>query len=507
MVDWGGFLQYDTLKVVRIRDRRLGVLYYSLIALVLCYVIGYQILYRNEHFQRFDVQGMGRVGIQQPTFKMCNPNDQGCFSDYKALTDLPYCKAYTGPDPAPNRYECMYADQHTLSPHGMLEGKMLIPTRIDKHYETKDCVPTAENGWTCRNEYTPAHHSNMSTENVFVADIERYTLLFTHTYYRGLERGNSLSTPGEYRVCPTPEEEGADGADGADKAGLGLGKSAADAAVLMNGKTECAAGWKYKSIDCVNDACQFVAGYKQKSCGDEAKTFLQAWKGAKSTPAANKTGAGFASRKLRPTVPLFMQEDEPVEEEPVRPGYNAAAEKGVVAIPPGDVFPIADLLKIAGVSLDGGKQDGQYNMDCEPYREAGVLVEVEASYQNLEPFWSSFRDNSKHISYTYNIRTRPVGEIKSEQFSSMQPLDFPNTRIIENRHGIYVHVKVAGQFGEFSIVYLLVMLTTSLALLAVATKIVDFLAIYVLADKDKYSEWKYQVTEEVRNDAPLVAGL
>jgi len=50
-------LAYTTPKLVKVYDRRLGGLYFSLVGLAMCWVLGFQILYGNEHFQLFDVQG------------------------------------------------------------------------------------------------------------------------------------------------------------------------------------------------------------------------------------------------------------------------------------------------------------------------------------------------------------------------------------------------------------------------------------------------------------------
>lgn len=532
MVDWDNLLIYETLKIVRIHDKRLGVLYYSLVFLIICYVIGFQILYSNEHFQRYDVHGMGRITIQQPTYKLCNPNDADCLSDYKPLTELPYCKQYTGKNPSKHQQDCIYADQHSLMPRGMLEDKMFVPTRIDKHYETKACEPSPDNGWVCMNEYTAAHASANSTENVYVADIERYTLLFTHVYHRGATRGNSLSTPGRYRYCDTPPATGNNLEDDA-------GEVMEDASVFLNGRSECAGEWKYKDIDCVNDKCLFVdgsSGKTSRSCRDEQKLFLQSWAEEKlakpsvrreSPPLFLQEGlrhaSGFwtggkaaakeparSSEERSDDVAAEVAEEAPAEDRPP-PGQSAAADlfNGAIAIPPGDIFAVKDLLTIAGLKLDGGKDS--YNMDCEPFREAGMLLEVEAAYENLQPFASSWRlltGRKQNIAYTYNVRVRPVGEMKTEQFASMQPLDFPNTRLIENRHGLYIVLKVSGQFGEFNLVYLLVMLTTSLALLAAATKIVDLLAIHVLADRETYRDAKYDDrTVDADQSQPLRVGL
>jgi hypothetical protein len=52
---------YQTQKQVVIHDRKLACIYFSLLLLVFVWVVGFQILWGNEHFQLFDVTGSARV--------------------------------------------------------------------------------------------------------------------------------------------------------------------------------------------------------------------------------------------------------------------------------------------------------------------------------------------------------------------------------------------------------------------------------------------------------------
>ena len=56
---------------------------------------------------------------------------------------------------------------------------------------------------------------------------------------------------------------------------------------------------------------------------------------------------------------------------------------------------------------------------------------------------------------------------------------------------------MGGEFNQFNIVAFLVTLTTAVGLLAVATSIVDWCMLYILPDKKRYQQAKYeQHTEE-----------
>ena len=65
-----------------------------------------------------------------------------------------------------------------------------------------------------------------------------------------------------------------------------------------------------------------------------------------------------------------------------------------------------------------------------------------------------------------------------------------------NKHGIKIDLVQSGDLGAFSFAQLLISLTTSLTLLAMATVITDYIALYFLPDKEKYDEAKYEWTED-----------
>merc|ERR1719506_2839577 len=91
---------------------------------------------------------------------------------------------------------------------------------------------------------------------------------------------------------------------------------------------------------------------------------------------------------------------------------------------------------------------------------------------------------------------RPIPETAQEMVSEVQPEDYPRRRVVEVRNGILLSFRVAGSFGFFNIVYLLVMLTTSLALLATATTVTDLVAVYIHPRKRNYFHLKYEVSPD-----------
>jgi len=152
----------------------------------------------------------------------------------------------------------------------------------------------------------------------------------------------------------------------------------------------------------------------------------------------------------------------------------------VFAIPDGDIFRFSKILELAGLSLDGNEKNG------ESLRERGSRVKIQVEYANLYP-WTG----PANPGYIYKIVNIPMNEMKTEMYTHNQPGSYPEMRTMENRHGIYLEAEVGGSFGFFDIVFLLVMLTTSLALLATGTTIIDVIADYIpglQVKRDKYDQ-------------------
>merc|ERR1711879_192229 len=135
----------------------------------------------------------------------------------------------------------------------------------------------------------------------------------------------------------------------------------------------------------------------------------------------------------------------------------------------------------AGIALDDLNEDGDL------LRDGGVVMHIEARYNNLHPFTSTF--GGKDISYEYHITTEPTHQVKDEIV--IWTSEDSNKRLIESRHGVFIVVSVVGTFGFFSIANLLLMLATAATMLGLATLFTDKLATSMLADKEFYSEKKF----------------
>jgi len=462
-------LAYQTLKVVKIKDYRLGSLYYLFIFLILCWVVGYQILYCNDHFEKLDVVGTARMTIQQPTVDSCNPQHPDCKSDFRSLTELSYCREFAGNKSATQgvqQRECLFADKHTMNPTGLARESMLVPTRIDTSIQSKGCMPAPDNHYSCDNEWNIKTHSGV----VYVADIERSTLMIAHSYGRREIQGDSPPLQGTLQECSST---------------LGSKKDPR-VELPLSQKRSCSQGYFSREIECLNDKCPFLPADPETK-----DAFLQFERRSASLRSASRRHGVTVGDRLAPD---FADVGGVGGRGDVAGGGHhraALVEDGIYAIPEGDIISIAKLLQVAGVDLDRS-----LDADGKPLRQTGTIIDIDVVYNNLYPFASTFGD--QHVEYQYNIHQLPVAEYKSESIS-YSPEQNETMRTVENRHGILISVKVSGTFGFFSPMYLLVMLTTALGLLAVATFVTDKLAIHFMQN-EKYLDVMIDSTEELNKN-------
>ena len=96
------------------------------------------------------------------------------------------------------------------------------------------------------------------------------------------------------------------------------------------------------------------------------------------------------------------------------------------------------------------------------------------------------------LKYTYQPRILSDLEYKIEQIKPTGE----STRSVYNRHGVRFIVKQSGLLGEADPQATLLTLVTGLALLAVATTLVDGLMQYALKDRKAYQSFKTQETPD-----------
>jgi len=153
-----------------------------------------------------------------------------------------------------------------------------------------------------------------------------------------------------------------------------------------------------------------------------------------------------------------------------------------------DQFTLNTFFQAAKLDL---QNEGNAYLDppqLESSRYFGVIILMMLNYDNINNYYS----NKEAIYYTY----RPVvlGAM-SDSESSSYPINFPTTRLQRNSNGVRIVGVITGTLGAFQFQQLLVQLTTGLALVKLATVVVDFLATKLMPQRNIYANIKFEKTQ------------
>jgi len=535
-LDWDGWFGYTTKKTVFIRDRWLGFVYYSLVALILLYIFGVQILMYNEQFQLSSVEGIPRISVTHPTDGLCDESLPDCKSAYRSFRELAYCREYNGDKPLKHQAGCKFEDTTSISHAGDdVDNKFFIPTAVEIVTERRACRPSRENGYTCENEYVEFPGSDCMNDRhqcqtragekdqfYFVADTKNFQVQFTSSYEQDDVHGTSLDHASFYELCPARSERAnrthrwADRLQHSERSGEGCGPTQ-----VKKVKLPCAEGVacrQQRDFDFLYDTGIAVEGKESRRSKDvpdpvqwEAETkaaqFLahpQGRDGLSSplnygvaprlfpshTHGAHGIGLLATSAHTRlmtePAEAADRAEDRP--KEPTDKGrHEKAYQQQQWASAYGDVFTLARLMELAGADLDNS-----FNFDGWSTREGGTVLEVTAVYSNLYPIWSTL--GYKDVKYFYQVKELPLPYVSRKQLAVVQPADYPETRRYEVQHGIMIWFRVGGQFGNFKTTSLLIYLVTAFALIGAAGSVTDLIAVYVHPRRNNYFNLKYETS-------------
>ena len=157
--DLDDIFAYSTLRVARVRDRRLGILHYTLQLLIFAYIVGYNLVYERAFLEFDEPIGSARLQLLQPS------------AEYRvaAPDELAYC----GADAPSGLYPCMFADEGYAL--GYMHGaNFLATTRITLSEQTVE--PAA----ACALLEEPGCAFAGVDVTYYVAQLENFTLLIDH---------------------------------------------------------------------------------------------------------------------------------------------------------------------------------------------------------------------------------------------------------------------------------------------------------------------------------------
>lgn len=448
---------FSTNKTVWIRDRWIGFAYCLLFLAVLFWVVFGQILWRNEHFMYKDVQGVARIWYDHPASPACKSH---CQASFRKLEDLSYCvenPQVEADRPAP----CRYADKRTLAPMGDVSDSLFFPTSVRHITEKRVCNPQPENHFSCASEYKEVEEG----QEEYYADVENFVVQVVSSYKRDSISGSSLDHQGYFVECAEGQEASARG--WASRLEHNTGSR----------EDRCGGRVRRTRLHCKEG----------DTCNRETKELPPAFKDVMpSQQAQMKNPQDHLASQVKNIGRKFRGRDsETARQQNTRDEETFDCFGSSMS----DNFKIRKLLELADIDLDK-----HTNADGKSVRQAGTVIEIEAEYNNMYHIASSF--GYQPVEYTYRISERTMPYVSREYLDINQPPNYPETRRYVVENGLMLVFKVSGQFGFFNIVYLFLMLATSLALLATAAKATEIFAIYGHSRNRNYFHLKYEVSPD-----------
>lgn len=474
---------YPTPKIARIKDSKLGLLRYALMLFIAIYVIGYQIMWRGNHLETKNIAGVSQLALETPTRNNCDPINVECMQNLTSMAKLPYCAQ--SPEAESVKLPCQYWDAEQLGQVTDQQG-LLIPTHISTFYQTTGCTPTAANNWTCegwlydfldkKGEVQKKRGQASPINDIFVADIERYTLMIDHSVRSALgARSYASDMLGYWLDC--------------------------------NQENQSDAGCVPRPISCGHASCLGKAYSLNDMRTTESKPTFRGDRRSLSLSGQSSVARPKRRKKPESSKKIAPAEADEIESEPVESDAHSVDDiryvparvehlesLGVVSLAQGDLFTIGQMLKAANVSLDRRR----HNMPAwvgGSYRSSGFVLVIRIHYSNIESWlglkvlpWNSLGPT---MHYTYRItKHASADDFMLRQVQQNGP--FNNSRTVTEYHGIRVLVEQSGSVAVWDNIQLLLILTTTLALMAVATCITDSVALYCMPQSDEYWAIKYE---------------
>lgn len=478
---------YPTPKIARIKDARLGLLRYAMMGSIIIYVLGYHIMWKGAHLETQDIAGVHQLQLAHPTKNDCDPIDVECMQNFTGMAELGYCAQ--SPHAGNIKLPCEYWDAAQLGQ--LTDQGLMIPTHVSTFYQTPACKPEASNHWTCNGWlYDYLDKSGKIQErrgqaspitDFFIADIERYTLTIDHSVRATMGARQYASEMVGYWLNCNGENQS---------------DTRCTPAAIPCGHKSCAS-----SVDAFPKTQ--VSG--RKFLGDQRSLSL-AGRRSKIKPNRQKASNALENPSSEDEdLDLPKPKDDPPSA-PKRTTLDADSlaptkvdhleDLGVVGLLQGDVFTIGKLLQAANVSLDARRHDVPAWVGGS-YRSSGFVLVIRIHYSNIESWLGlkvlPWRQMGPTMHYTHRITKHAShDDFMLRTVSQGGTDDPPHSRVVKEYHGIRVLVEQSGTIALWNNIQLLLILTTTLALMTLTNCITDTVALYCCSESDEYWAIKYE---------------
>lgn len=184
-MDWDDLLAYSTIKLVRVQDRRLGILHYFFTLVILVYVVVYVQLIQKEYMQLEVPEGTVRLGLFAP--RECPDGQTGaaCRQFRQEQTELPYCQLFADPVPPgylmPDPFQCRYDDDSFAVWPPVEQRGFFASTRITEREQEPPAGCTDGGADGPRPQAACFDWETTGEVTYYVAQIESFTAFIDHT--------------------------------------------------------------------------------------------------------------------------------------------------------------------------------------------------------------------------------------------------------------------------------------------------------------------------------------
>jgi len=160
-LDYDKVFSYDTVKIVRIKDKRLGILHYLFLFGIILYILFYTVLWEKKYLLTETPTGSFRISLMQAPEPL-------------PFSELPYCLQNQPEYLGFANYECRYWNEAVVVFPITEENAMLAASRITVTNFSASCDFTTPD---CK------YQNTSDPEIYYIADLERFTLMIDHAFY------------------------------------------------------------------------------------------------------------------------------------------------------------------------------------------------------------------------------------------------------------------------------------------------------------------------------------
>jgi hypothetical protein len=467
--------------------------------------------------------------------------------NFTSMSKLPYCQQSNLSDKS--KIPCTYWDATQLAQ--FTSDGLLVPTHIASYLQLPSCKPDKENYYTCLGRLfhyvdNKGHDqvkkgAAIPVKNYFIADIERYLLAIDHSvrsrfgnriYASGMKgywldcnddaherckaRPIVCEDPGH--GCVKPDKDDADSLmsdigflkviSDFYKDRLSHKKSPSELPPWQPSLTQADGSGnaliREKALE--TELAQSIDFDEQHLVDDEDSDYESLdWEEVSSDEAsALQIGLQEQSRQ---SASGSVSVQKPRQLAPAR-ATNVDVSTEPVSTAKGDVFSIGVLMKAANISLD---EQTVKNVSMREYvhgpskvngtyRSVGFVLVIRIHYTNVETWIGAkvlpWRYLGPPVHYTVRISKHDSFEDfllrKVKDGGQLDPLDPEHSRIVTEYHGIRILIEQTGHLAVYDNIQFFLILTTTLALIAAANCVTDYVALNFRPRSDEYAKMKFE---------------